>query len=98
MTPDVGREAANVLLDAAAVADTAQDGSVDAVQLALQRLFDIGAITVDVDGDDVSVNIGDLVGPAVATITWLLRRVAELEHGSPEEVVSDVREFWATVE
>lgn len=97
--PAPGRSAANVLLDAVTAFDP-EDPQPAPVELALQRLSEIdGAyeVTVDDDGDEVSVSLdlSNLLGGTLTAMHWLVAQVADAQRTSPEAVVSDLRAWLA---
>jgi hypothetical protein len=94
--PEGGRQAAHVLLDAvsawSADADAATNASV--VQLAIERLNEIGAVTATLDeADGLHVNITNLVGGALVTMTWLIRQLSLTATAERDEVIVTAREF-----
>jgi hypothetical protein len=93
--PEEGRQAAHVLLDCLTTLDVEATPDTDLIDLALQRLDDVGAVTITIDDDDVaSVDASNLVGPALVIMQWLIGRVAVREGRSIPEVVADLRDFW----
>jgi hypothetical protein len=94
--PEIGRQSAHVLLDAASVFDP-ELPDVEAAALtdrALQRLDEIGAVTVSLDEDDIAtVDASNLVGASLWIISPLLDWVAENHGMSRAEVVVKMREI-----
>lgn len=96
--PNTGRLAAHTLIDALSAHDTnvSQERSDAAVQLALQRLKDIGAVEVTYDQatESVAVNISHVVSPAIIAMLWLATRLSEATGVSEEEIYAEMREYF----
>lgn len=92
--PEKGRQSAHVLIDAVSVASF---GGADAVELALQRLLDIGAIEVtlgeDADGATADINLSDLLGGTMMVENWLIGQLAESRGLSRDDVIEEVRQY-----
>jgi hypothetical protein len=95
-TPEIGRQAAHVLIDAVSVYDReATDASnTQAVMLALTRLHDIGAIEVTSGDDEIQVDASNLVMLAVTALTWLLSQLADATGEDKETLIAELREFF----
>lgn len=96
--PEAGRQAAHILLDTVIAFDDElgeDDANSAAMDLALQRLNDVDAVTATIDDetDVVDMNITNLVGGAVVTMKLLAGVLAEAKGISIEEVVSTTRRF-----
>lgn len=96
MMPEAGRLAAHVLLDACTAATGRDDPDAAAVQLAVDRLLELDAMTVKVtdvnDEFEVDVDVSDLVGGAMVTMQYLIHQLAKTTEVDPLIVISKVRE------
>ncbi|MDO8338430.1 MAG: hypothetical protein Q7T15_09285 [Microcella sp.] len=95
--PEKGRLAAHVLLDAVSVAHE-ETGTTEthAVDVAYRRLAEIDAFSVTVrdDGDelDVAVNLSDLLGASLVTLSWLVEQLANERDSTREDILIELRE------
>ncbi|WP_213816690.1 hypothetical protein [Glaciihabitans sp. dw_435] len=95
---EIGRLAANVLIDAVSAYDTelSEQSKSEMMTLALERLSDVEAIGVSVDeGEEeveIHVNLDNLVGGTIVSIHWLISELAEARGTSTEQVISQLRE------
>lgn len=101
---DTGRQVSHILLDALAAWDQAvseshpdDDTNASAVNLAVQKILEIGAITVDVDrsGEDtdvVNVDASDLLGGTLVLLQWMLAQLAVYAERDRLDVIVRARE------
>lgn len=94
--PPVGREAAQILLDAVSAysPEASEAGNDRAINLALERLHEIGAVTATIDSgsDAVSVDVSNIAAPAVVLLYWLARTAAQAPRDE-HDVIAELREF-----
>lgn len=90
---------ANVLLDAVVGWDAADEAlSHRAMNLALVRLNETDAISVEVNADDdLAVKIDNLVCAALVPLHWLVTALARERSVDREVIISDLRGFLAAV-
>jgi hypothetical protein len=92
-----GRLAAHVLLDVASAyaADDIDESNEQAMELAVERLHEVGCVTVTLDdvADTVVVDISDLAGGTVLLISALLDRVERVTGLSREVIINQTREI-----
>jgi hypothetical protein len=95
-TPEIGRQAAHVLIDAVSVYDreATEASNTQAVVMALSRLHDIGVIEVTSGVDGVQVEASNLVMPAVTAMTWLLSQLAEATGEDKETLIAELRDLF----
>ncbi|RIX26479.1 hypothetical protein [Amnibacterium setariae] len=92
--PEAGRLAGHVLLDAVAAWDPSAELEVNgrALNLALERLGEIGAVEVHVDNAarSIQTDASNLVGPAVQLLLHAVQ-LAALRGPSEQVVIADLR-------
>lgn len=104
MIPENGRQAAHVLLDAAASWDwedgaNNDDAYVARANLALQRLNDVGAVSGTLHDDDtLDLDATPLIGGALLSIHWLAGHLAVAVNVDKLEVYARLRAFLDTGE
>jgi len=94
--PDAGRQAAHVLLDAVSAwsAEADEAANENAINLAIERLNEIGAVTATLDDQEaLDVNVSNLVGGTLVTMTWLVRQLSLSAAVDQAEVIVNAREF-----
>jgi hypothetical protein len=93
--PDGARLAAHVLLDTVSACSTERDGCTTAVDLAFQRINDIGVVTstINKDASEVNIDMSALLGGCVVPMTWLIGQLAESAGMSETDVIVMVRQF-----
>ena len=94
--PDAGRQAAHVLLDAVSAwsAEADEAANENAINLAIERLAEIGAVTATLDDQEaLDVNVSNLVGGTLVTMTWLVRQLSLSAAVDQAEVIVNAREF-----
>ncbi|WP_181641659.1 hypothetical protein [Nocardioides massiliensis] len=96
--PELGRQAAHVLVDMVSVSDPGlgdSPGSGSAVPLAARRFNEIEAVslTVNDETEATHLDMSYVLGPTAVLITWLVRQL-ELHAGVRQEtVLVAAREF-----
>jgi hypothetical protein len=91
--PEAGRQSGQIILDAVSVF-RADEGSNAAMDLALQRLSDVEAVTVsEADEEGVTLDISPLVGGAMVTVQWLVESLANHRGVDRSTVIAEVRQF-----
>lgn len=96
LIPDIGRQSAHVFLDATSTWSDDEPDSVRGprVQLALERLDEIGAVTATMgDADVLTVDASQLVGGALVLVHYLVDLAAEVGHVDRAQVIAQAREF-----
>jgi hypothetical protein len=101
MMPESGRQAAHVLLDAAASWDwddstNNDDAYVARANLALERLDEVGAVRATLHDDTLDLDATPLIGGALLSIHWLAGHLAAAMHVDKLEVYSRLRAFLDT--
>ncbi|THG33020.1 hypothetical protein [Naasia lichenicola] len=94
--PEIGRQAAHILLDAVIAFESGRDqeDNVVAMNLALQRLDDVGAVDVLTSpSGDITLEVSNLAGGAVVALNWLIEQLAFREVTDREVVIARLREF-----
>ena len=94
--PDAGRQAAHVLLDAVSAwsAEADEAANENAINLAIERLNEIGTVTATLDDQEaLDVNVSNLVGGTLVTMTWLVRQLSLSAAVDQAEVIVNAREF-----
>ena len=94
--PEVGRLAAHTILDAVAGYELGleEDANTNAMNLALTRLDEIGAVDATTSDDGgLAVDVSNLVGGALVTVNYLVHQLAKARSVSPEVVVAGARAF-----
>lgn len=93
--PPVGREAAHVLLDAVSAysGGATDEANIAAMDLALRRLHDIGAVDVEERDGVTGVDVSNIVGPSVVMLYWLARTAAQGTEEDELGVIARLREF-----
>ena len=91
--PEPGRQAGHVILDALSVFSP-DDATSAAVDLALARLTEVGALTATIDDDDVvTVDASDLVASVLVLMTRLITENQLLRGIGDEEIIVELREL-----
>jgi hypothetical protein len=95
---DAGRQAAHVLLDTVSAVDKDADymSNATAIQLAFQRMQDVGAITATVKdeaGGDLRLDVSPLVGASLISMNWLINVAARHAEREPADIVVGLREY-----
>jgi len=94
--PEVGRQAAHILLDAVTAfeAGRADEDNVVAMNLALQRLDEVGAIgATTARTGEITLEVSNLAGGAVVSLNWLIEQLAFREGSDPQAVIARLRDF-----
>jgi hypothetical protein len=96
--PEAGRQAAHILLDTVIAFDAELGGdplNSDAMNLALQRLNDVNAVTARFDTETyvLDSDVSPLAGGSAVTMMFLARQLALVLEISVEEVVANTRKF-----
>ena len=93
--PEVGRQAAHVLLDAVSVFDPEGSHATNttAVNLAVERLDQVGAVTTTHGRHGVEVDPSPLVGGSIVSMNWLVSLAADLAHKDPAYIIVGLRAF-----
>lgn len=90
--PELGKQAAHVLIDAVSAGHDGLGSST----IAFQRLAEIGAFSVSIDdeGDEeeATVELTPVLGAAMVTIDWLVERLASETGASRDSVIFELRE------
>jgi hypothetical protein len=93
--PELGRQAAHVLLDAVSVFDPEGSHATNttALSLAVERLDQVGAITATHGRHGVEVDASQLVGGCIVSLNWLVSLAADLAHKDPAYIIVGLRAF-----
>jgi hypothetical protein len=93
--PEEARLAAHVLLDTVSAFDTQEEGRVAAMDLAFQRINDIGAVTTNINREagEVNIDMSALLGGCVIPMQWLIGQLAVAAEMSKTEVIVMLRQF-----
>ncbi len=94
--PEVGRQAAHILLDAVTAFESgrADEDNVVAMNLALQRLDDVGAIgATTARTGEITLDVSNLAGGAVVSLNWLIEQLAFRDGSDPQAVIARLRSF-----
>jgi hypothetical protein len=92
------RLTANALIDFSASWDPndTTDGNARSYETNLAYLGEIGAVSAQLDDDDVlELQMAPLINGAAATIHWLVGHLASASGLSREEIIHELRQFWA---
>lgn len=95
--PEAGRQTVQVLLDLVSVFDPDlgdDPANAEAINLAVQRLSDIGAVAVelDEDADELTIDLSGLIGGTAVLVAWLVRQLELEAKTSREDVISTARQ------
>lgn len=89
-----------MLIDAVSAAEGVDASDASTLNLAFQRLTEIeGAFHVKVqdggpDSDlDIELDLSNLLGGTIVTMTWLIHQIASAQGVSPDSVIIELRHF-----
>ena len=94
--PEEARLAAHVLLDTVSAFDTGDEATpVTAMDLAFQRINEVGAVTTNINREaaEVSIDMSALLGGCVIPMKWLIGQLALAAGMSETDVIVMLREF-----
>jgi hypothetical protein len=93
--PETGRQAAHAFLDALSGGTFVAEGvEAAAIDLAVERLNEVGAVEATLEGDDnLRLDISNLVGGVLTAMTFLVRQLALYAEVDEQEVIIRTREF-----
>ncbi len=93
--PEEARLAAHVLLDTVSAFNAGDEGRVTAMDLAFQRINEVGAVTTNINREaaEVSIDMSALLGGCVIPMKWLIGQLALAAGMSETDVIVMLRDF-----
>ncbi len=93
--PEEAHLAAHVLLDTVSAFNAGDEGRVTAMDLAFQRINEVGAVTTNINREaaEVSIDMSALLGGCVIPMKWLIGQLALAAGMSETDVIVMLRDF-----